>query len=354
MSESPTTIAFLLPPPDQRRGGIDLAVDGLRAALEACGVRVMVDPAEPEVADAYHFHGIWQPGHARFYRFCAERGVRYFVSPHGMLEPWARRSKWWKKKPYYLMSERRHLRGAAGIFATGAMERQNLLALLPRCAPHSIPLGLDTDPGCDYAAARAALGWAEGERVLLFLSRIDRKKGLDLLLRALVSLPERDRASLRLAVVGDGDARLTAALQRFCAARGGALPRIDWVGPVWGAEKWRYLQGADLFVLPSHSENFGLAVLEALRVGTPVLTSDATPWVQWGGREDICIVPPRVDRIASGIRTCLQCAIPRDEREREATRRWSRETFDWAKLAADYLSVYRGAGGSPAAGISAG
>jgi glycosyltransferase involved in cell wall biosynthesis len=93
------------------------------------------------------------------------------------------------------------------------------------------------------------------------------KKGLDLLLRALAvtELPEMSR----LVIVGGGDPYYVSKLRSLAASLADRLPKIDWVGEVWGAARWPYFQGANLFCLPTHSENFGLAVLEACQVGTP-------------------------------------------------------------------------------------
>jgi len=86
-------------------------------------------------------------------------------------------------------------------------------------------------------------------------------------------------ATTRLEIVGpEEQPGYSARCRAFIQANASRLPRIEWRGPVWGEERWPYLQGADLFCLPSHSENFGLAVLEAVQVGTPALTTTETPW----------------------------------------------------------------------------
>src|SRR5689334_14556329 len=96
-------VHFFQPPPEQLTGGLDAAITSLREALTRIGVAV--DDALPEHAGVAHFHGLWQPAHARFARECRRRGVPYVVSPHGMLEPWAWRHKWWKKWPYFHLVE---------------------------------------------------------------------------------------------------------------------------------------------------------------------------------------------------------------------------------------------------------
>src|SRR5207249_1137428 len=165
-----------------------------------------------------HFHGLWQKNFPRVSAKCRRLRIPYVVSPHGMLEPWAWRHKWWKKRVYFQLIERRHLAGSA-----------------------------------------------------------------------------------RLVVVGDGSDNYVQNLRRLAEEElGGVLP-ITWVGGVWDHRKWTYLQAADLMCLPSHSENFGLVILEALQVGTPVVTTDQTPWSElpgWGGG---WIVRPGVEPLTEAL-----------------------------------------------------
>jgi len=174
--------------------------------------------------------------------------------------------------------ERGHLSGASRLLTTSEAEARNLKKFLPSGNCHALPLGLTAEWGPDYAAARGTLGWSESEVVLLFLSRLHPKKGLHLLLRALAGLEPSAVRNVRLVIVGGGEDRYVRELKNFVQRESSRLPRVDWAGEIWGDAKWVYFQGADLFCLPSYSENFGLAILEALQVGTRVLTTDQTPW----------------------------------------------------------------------------
>ena len=190
----------------------------------------------------------------------------------------------------------------------------------------------------DYQRARGQLGWADDERVLLFLSRIHVKKGLDLLLWALASM--KLSAPARLVIVGEGEASYVAQLRRFAVENARALPRIDWVGAVWGEERWKYFQGADLFCLPTHSENFGLAVLEACQVGTPALTTIETPWAEelGGGRGFICA--PHTDDVRRELARFFSAERGTPE-ARAALAEWAGAHFHWDALAERYAGFYR-------------
>lgn len=320
-------ISFLEPPPAQRIGGLDGAIRSLEAALRSLDIEVT---GADDSADVVHFHGLWQPTHARISR---KLGKPFIVSPHGMLEPWAWRHKWWKKWPYFLLSERHHLRRSRCLLATAPGEERRLREMVPGQRVATLPLGFTGDVRPDFAAARARLGWAANETVLLFLSRLHEKKGLDLLLRALATLDAPD--STRLVIVGGGERGYIASLRSLAARL--RLPRVDWVGEVWGEARWPYFQGADLFCLPSHSENFGLAVLEACQVGTPALTTSTTPWGEWLRDGHGIIVEPEIASIATG----LERFFANPPRARDELAEWARGEFSWAALAPRYAALYR-------------
>ena len=334
-------VLFFTPPSEQRIGGLDAAINGLRDALERRGIQVGEElPADGGDCVA-HFHGLWQPGHPRLARECRVRGIPCVVSPHGMLEPWAWRHKWWKKWPYFHLVEKRHLNRANAVLATAAQEAGRLRGFLPGQRIETLPLGMTGDAKPDYQRARGQLGWSDEERVLLFLSRIHVKKGLDLLLRALASMELS--APVRLVVVGEGEAGYVAQLRRFAEENARALPRIDWVGAVWGGERWKYFQGADLFCLPTHSENFGLAVLEACQVGTPALTTVETPWAEElsGGRGFICT--PHMEDVRRELARFFSTERGTPE-ARAALAEWAWARFHWDALAGRYVEFYRSLG----------
>jgi len=329
---------FHEPPPAQKAGGIDAAIVSLRTALEKNGATIAMNPADPSGATGVHFHGLWQrryPALAAEYR---RRGIPYVVSPHGMLEAWAWRHRWWKKFPYWHLIEKRWVHRAGAVLATAELEAARLNEFLPHTRVETIPLGLTGEHRPDYAAARARLGWGEGETVLLYLSRIHEKKGLDLLLSGLAELHNTYPASTRLEIVGpEEQPAYIARCREFIQAHAARLPRITWHGAVWGEERWPYLQAADLFCLPSHSENFGLAVLESIQVGTPALTTTETPWATALADRGYIGVPTVEGTKKSLARFFAAQAPP----PREALSTWAWNTYHWDTLASRYTNLYR-------------
>ncbi len=337
-------IRFFEPPEEQKAGGLNAAIDSLRLALEKLGheVRINGDAPTRSDTDTVHFHGLWQRNFPALAKICGQQKIPFVVSPHGMLEPWARRKKWWKKWPYFHLIEKRWIAGAACVLATAEPEAGRLRAIFPKSLVESLPLGLTADKRPDYAAARAKLGWHEDETVLLFLSRIHEKKGLDMLLTALAEMHGNLPGATRLVIVGPEEQPAYAARCRdFIAQNAARLPRTDWLGAVWGEDRWGFFQGADLFCLPTHSENFGLAVLEACQVGTPALTTTETPWADTLRDGRGFIARPEVADIRAQLAHFFS-KPRRDVDSRAALAAWAWENFDWAKLAPRYAAMYAG------------
>ncbi len=325
---------------EKSQGGLDVAVSRLKTRLELSGVDVRV--ADPRVdlsgVNLVHFHGLWQPAWRAVAKSCLSEGKPYLISPHGMLEPWSLRHKAWKKWPYYHLFEKNFLGNASCLLATSRMEAGNILKLLPGRKVEMIPLGLPSIKGPDYQAARKRLGW--DRKVILFLSRVHPKKGLHMLLEALKELHARGIRDYKLVIVGGGERRYLSRLQSYCRRHARSLPEIEWTGEIWGEARWDYFQGADLFCLPSYSENFGLAVLESLQVGTPVLTTDQTPWGDCKGQAGCYICSPDVKSLCRNLEDWFQSS-EWDEGERDVLATSIHEAYRWDVLVPRYLALYK-------------
>jgi glycosyltransferase involved in cell wall biosynthesis len=257
-----------------------------------------------------------------------------------MLEPWAWRHKFWKKLPYYYCFERAQLKSARVVLATSEQEAANLSRFVSSKRIRSLPLGLSDACPPAYGAARQKLGWSPDELVLLFLSRIHPKKGLHLLLRALAAIAPEMPAKWRLVIVGDGEEKYLAHCRQIARSNDLVSRRAEWKGAVWGKEKWPYFQGADLFCLPSFSENFGLAVMEACQVGTRALTTRDTPWSFLGKEGAAFLVEPDVASVQQGLRAFLKAAAW-SLVEREALSQRIQERFGWPTVGPKYVELYQ-------------
>ena len=209
--------------------------------------------------------------------FWARRNqIPYIVQPHGMLSPWglSNRRRWLKKISLRWI-ERPILSGCAAVAFTTQQEQEEAktLGLVKRSV--TIPLGAEVpDPHLYHREAvsfRSSFG-LDGRKVILFLGRLEPKKGLDLLLAAFASV-RGSQPDAVLVIAGNGEAAYTAALKQD-AVRLGIDGEIRWIGFQQGAGKWAALAAADLFVLPSYAENFGIAAVEAMLFGLPLLITD--------------------------------------------------------------------------------
>ena len=230
--------------------------------------------------DAVLVHGLWQ--FSSFATRLALQGTAtpYYVYPHGMLDPWFKKTyplKHLKKSFYWPWGEYRVLRDARAVLFT--CEEEKRLARQSfrkyRAVEQVVHFGI-ARPTVNAESALAAFHNAfpalAGKRLLLFLSRIHAKKGCDLLIEAFGQAAARDSA-IHLVMAGPDSDGLCEPLKRR-AEHLGVGDRITWAGMLTGDVKWGAFGAAEAFVLPSHQENFGIAVVEALACGLPVLISN--------------------------------------------------------------------------------
>jgi glycosyltransferase involved in cell wall biosynthesis len=230
--------------------------------------------------DAVVVNGLWQYHALGTWRAMRQLGMPYYVFTHGMLDPWFKRTyplKHAKKWLLWPWAEYRVLRDAAAVLFTSDEERRlaRQSFWLYRAREQVVAYGTSTPPQ-DAGRLREAFfaqhPQLRGKRLLLFLGRLHEKKGCDLLVQAFAQVAAND-ASLHLVMAGPDDTGLKQGLQQRAEALGIAS-RIAWIGMVRGDAKWGAFYASEVFVLPSHQENFGISVVEALACGLPVLISD--------------------------------------------------------------------------------
>lgn len=230
--------------------------------------------------DAIVVNGLWQYHGVGTWRALHSMGAPYFVYVHGMLDPWFKFTyplKHLKKAVYWQLAEYRVLRDARAVLFTSEEERLLARQSFSRYRARERVVAFGTGhPQLPADEAREAFLSAfprlRGKPLLLFLGRIHEKKGCDLLIHAF-SRVAADAPDLHLVMAGPDTQKWTAIL-RSLARRLGVAARICWTGMLRGELKWGALHAAEAFVLPSHQENFGVAVAEALGCGKPVLISN--------------------------------------------------------------------------------
>ena len=230
--------------------------------------------------EAVIVNGLWQyPGFA-VWRALHDSATPYFVFTHGMLDAWFKHFyplKHLKKWLYWPWAEYRVLRDARKVFFTCEAERLSSRQSfwLYRANEAVVPLGVPVPPanGDELAAGfLAAHPELHGKRLLLFLSRMHEMKGCDLLIEAFAKVAHQSD-KLHLVMAGPDQKGLVGNLQSRAAVLGIA-DRITWTGMLHGDKKWGAFYSAEVFCLPSHHENFGFVVAEALACGKPVLITN--------------------------------------------------------------------------------
>lgn len=222
--------------------------------------------------DIFHGNGLWQyPVHSMVY-FAIKRNIPFVFSPHGMLEPWALNVSKLKKKVALELFQRKDLEAASCIHATAKSEAETIRKLGFTNPIAVIPNGIDLSEFPISIKERK-----KGKRTLLFLSRIHPKKGIEFLIDAWFRLDSNFRQDWQIEIAGNGDPKYVKTLRQIIFKKGLAN-EIKIIGPRFGNEKLKTYHKADLFVLPTYSENFGLVVAEALACGIPVITTIGTPW----------------------------------------------------------------------------
>jgi glycosyltransferase involved in cell wall biosynthesis len=302
-------------------------------------VRRLAGAADEAVADlgaddVIHDNGIWLPHNHALAKLAARRGAARLVSTRGMLEPWALRHKRWKKRLAWRAYQRRDLAGAQLHHATAEAEEDNLRRLRLGVPVRTIPNGVDLPQAAPRPAGRGA------QRTALFLGRIYPVKGLPMLIEAWGRARPK---GWRLQIGGPDEAGHRAEVER-AVGREGLGDTVSFLGALDGAAKAAAMAAAELLVLPSYSESFGMVVAEGLAHGLPVLTTTAVPWPGLEAHGCGWRVAPTVDGLAEGLRAVAGC----DAAELRAMGRRGRELvaadYGWDSVSRRFADLYAGLG----------
>ncbi len=226
--------------------------------------------------DIIHINCCWTPLCAYFTMWtkelcrnlCVKIPVVY--APHGMLEPWIISHNYWTRKlPATLLYQKKALTCADLIHSTADSEMSNLAALGWNKNIVVIPNSVDTK------SIKIKTDWTKKKKIL-FLSRVHQKKGINFIIEAACQL-KKELDGYTISIIGPGEERYCNYLKSLTEKY--AVEDIVHIeGPVFGEDKFTLFRNSDLFLLPTHSENFGIVVAESLACGTPVITTKGTPW----------------------------------------------------------------------------
>ncbi|WP_404786641.1 glycosyltransferase [Altericista sp. CCNU0014] len=288
--------------------------------------------------DLLHIHAIFSYPSTMAMAIARQQNVPYIARPLGQLCEWSLQQSARKKQLYLDAIERVNLNGAKALHFTAQQEQTEVKSLCLKPSSFILPHGLGMPSPCLDARQilRQQLNLPPDEPIILFLSRLHPKKGLDILIPALGKLL-RHRFTFVLA--GDGDSAYTAYLRTLLETHG-LDERTHWMGFVKGEQKNQLLQGADLFALTSHSENFGIAVLEALAAGLPALVAPGVALAPMIRQYQLGYV---ADLDEGAIAQTLEQYFARPVEAKamgDRARQFVLERYTWDRIAAQLIEVY--------------
>ena len=287
---------------------------------------------EARANDVVHVHGLWLMPNVYAGNAAAAAGRPLIVTPRGMLAPEALAFSAGKKRLFWRLLQKPAYAHAAAWHATSEAEAEEIRAFGVRAPIAIIPNGIDIPNSPERPLPKQTQ-----RRTILYLGRIHPMKGLPDLVGAWSHLAN-ERPNWNLRIVGPDEGGHRAELESM--VQQGCVPRVVFEGPVYGAEKTRVLQEADLFVLPTKNENFGLTVAEALAAGIPAIVSHGAPWS--GLETERCgwWVERGVEQLLPALRAAT--ALPDLERRTMGLRgrAWMERDFGWDAVANRMWRLY--------------
>ena len=277
-----------------------------------------------------HNHSLWMMPNVYPGRVAKKYDVRYVVSPRGTLSEWAFNSGSKVKRVFWPLIQKPALAAVTCWHATAESEYEDIRRMGLRQPVAIIPNGIDLPHQIPDRISET--------RTLLFLGRIHRKKGLELLLPAWKAVQDKF-LDWQLVIAGPDNGGYLGAMQRLAASLG--VERVRFVGPVYGEEKWQTYRNADLFVLPTYSENFGMAVAEALAAGVPSIVSKGAPWSGIESEHAGWWIDIGIDPLVA----CLENALGKPPETLVEMggrgRAWMEREYSWPEIGGRMAETYR-------------
>ena len=289
--------------------------------------------------DIIHVHAIFSFCSSYAMYLARKKNIPYIIRPIGQLEAWSLSQSKFRKQLYLKLIEKKNIVNANSIHFTAHSEQQQSLAALQNTfANQVIPLGINIAPEIEDARQKMLSRWSLNPNVinLLFLSRLHPKKGLERLLNA---LSKAQGPAFQLIIAGEGDDNYKKSLINLIK-RLGLNEYCHLVGFVEGNDKQLLLQGSDLFILPSYSENFGIATLEAMASAMPVIISNEVALSTEIKKYNLGWV---TDLNEEELRKSIEQALTSSQRYKEigaAAKDFANKNFNWSTQANKLKKLY--------------
>ena len=278
-----------------------------------------------------HIHGIWMPlpllGYLLANYFC----IPYIISPHGMLMPNAIKDKKFKKQIAMFLFQKRMLDRANLILVSSYLEYKALKNIETKYVVKIIPHAIDFN----FNLSNHKLN--NIKRKMLFMGRIHPSKGIKELLDIWKTIELNDWKLLVAGIIEDTNfyRNLINSSKKEIKEK-----RIEFLGPVYGAEKIKLFELSNVFILPTKTENFGLVILEALSFGIPVITTREAPWEIIHNEKIGWWVPNKKIKIKNAILQASKLSNKELYLMGDKARNISMKNFSWANTIKEYIKTY--------------
>jgi glycosyltransferase involved in cell wall biosynthesis len=276
-----------------------------------------------------HSHSMWMMPNVYAGWVSKKTEAPLLVSPRGTFDKWAFSYGSHVKKLFWPLVQKPALSSVSCFHATAISEYEDIRRMGFRQPVAVIPNGIDMPPLLNKVIAPM--------RTLIFVSRIHPKKGIETLLYAWAALNTKF-PDWKLRIVGPDNGGHLYDMQKLAAKLN--LNRVEFTGPLYGNDKWQAYRNADLFVLPTYSENFGLAVAEALATGIPVIVTKGAPWKGLEHNGAGWWINIGLDSLVSTLEEALDCSPATLQEMGECGKSWMRRDYTWRDLGAQMVNTY--------------
>lgn len=288
----------------------------------------VLDEVQP---DLVHINGIWQKDTWWIQKEALHRGIKTYITPHGMLEPWIIQHNHWKKVIAMFLYEKKALRDAECLVATANSERDNIKVL--NVTARDVPV---ISNGVDATGIPLKTDWSKKKKIL-YVSRIHVKKGIELLIHTAVTISDQLK-DYEILIAGEGEVTYVEELKAKAEKSG---LNVKFLGGVYGDAKWKIFQEADFFVLPTNSENFGYVIAEALGCGTPVITTKGAPWEDIETWQCGCWIDRTEDDLRTAVLQMMSLNSTQLEEMGRNGRKLIEEKYSAKVMAESLMNVYK-------------
>lgn len=293
-------------------------------------LRGLIKDVQPDLIQT---HDLWMLKLHACHQVARELGIPYIMTPRGALEKWCLRHKWWKKIPALITYQGYDLRNARAIQSTAESE-----TIQTRKYCGSAPVYFSTNGVLFPKELPKRDNECQAKRRALFVSRIHPKKGLSTLVEAWAKVRPKGWEIEIVGTDADGYQRIVEDSVRSLGLENDFI----FTGALPDSKKWEAYARADLFILPTHSENFGIVVAEALYAGLPVITTKGTPWTELNTTKSGWCVDDSIDSICQALKEATEMG------DEKLTLMGSRghelicKKYTWSGITKDLVAIYNG------------